>query len=160
MITNRSQFIIKTCVDQGFPLATGDAEKILTTISSVKHATLDKPLVVGDINPEVAGHDIEARLLKVLEDLQISAMFVSSRDVFSETFMSRFMSVVKEGHVHLNNHNSKMFFVNMMRDADVPHEKALLDILKEAPSMLPYYMSYKQSRLPAKHKLTEFLGKL
>ena len=95
VITDNVIKAMKQCTDQGFPSITGTAEEIHEKLFSLKKASFTNPLVVGDINPTVAGRDIESKLLKVLEIIDRDVMFFSSRDYFSETFLSRFSVIMK-----------------------------------------------------------------
>lgn len=148
---------INESVNQGFPLITGKAEEICNKMNLLKNSVLNNPVVVGDINPRIAGNDVEQSLLKVLEGLCIDVMFFSSVDCFSSTFLSRFAVVIKDDELIESTFNSRASFIQVMK-TDMPTVEALRKILKESPAYLPFFMAFKDSRMPSKLKLLEFLA--
>lgn len=156
VITDQLIPAMKACSDRGFSMITGDSDSIYERLFCLKRAQLDNPVAVGDINPEVAGRDIEQKLLKVLEDLTIDVMFFSSKDVFSEVIISRFMRVQKAVAVLPNEYNSKESFLHLLKEEENPH-MALRGVLQQAPSFLPFFLEFRQSRIPAKRKILELL---
>jgi hypothetical protein len=147
---------INESLAQGFPFLTGKAEEICASLNLLKNAMLDNPIVVGDISPKVAGHDIEQCLLKVLEGLTVDVMFLSSMDSFSSTFLSRFAVVFKDDEIIESGFNSRSAFVQIMQ-AELPKVEALKKIIKECPGFLPFFESFHSTHMPGKIKLLEFL---
>lgn len=147
---------MKRCSDQGFSLVTGNAEDIHDKLQNLKRSKLHNPVAIGDINPDVAGRDIEQKLLKVLEEMKIDAMFFSSRDGFSVTFISRFMQVIKQPKVVVSKTNSREAFLNILR-SDQGFLESARGIVENAPAFLPFFMQYRGSRVPSKQKILELL---
>lgn len=156
LISNRVPLMIASCVEKGFPLITGTAFEISEKLSSLRSAELSNPLVVGDISPTVAGRDIEHKLLKVLETLKVSAMFMSSVDGFTDVLLSRFITIMKETPIIENKHNSKLAAIALLKGESYV-EASFATIVKECPSYLPFFIAFTNSRLPAKNKILEFL---
>jgi hypothetical protein len=145
-------------INRGHVIVTGSSEEIVEQLVSVRRAVLDGPLVVGDVNPGVAGRDIENRLLKILEGLDKPAIFLSSKDDFSEIFLSRFVQIVKEIPANENRSDSFSAFratmIDIFKGEDVD---ALGDIVRDAPSFFPLYLRYLQSPIPKKYKVMDLL---
>jgi len=156
MITDDVVSLMKRCSEQGFSMVTGTADEIYDRLHSLKRSHLDNPVVVGDINPAVAGRDVESKLLKVLEDLTIDVLFFSSCDNFSVTFISRFMQVIKKPRILENRGNSKSAFMRIMKE-DISFVESMNSIVQEAPSFLPFFLMYKGARVPSKQKILELL---
>lgn len=158
MITTRVQELLTEYVAGGYVLVGGQASDVVSQLISLRKAVLDGPLVVGDINPDIAGRDIESRLLKVLESMNRPAIFLSSRDGFSDIFLSRFSNVVKDIGVGENKSDSFPAFKSLMIDTlKGEGVNTLLGIVKNSPSFLPLYLGYDQSRMPKKYKVMSLL---
>lgn len=156
MIVDNAGVILKASSDQGFPLITGNSDEISSRLGSLKNSSISNFVVVGDINPYVAGHDIQSKLLKVLEDLKIDAMFVSSRDCFSDIFLSRFVQVIKKVGVYKNNFNSRGAAVSVLKEERSFYE-ILPNLISEFPGYLPFVAKFKSCRVPAKAKLLDLV---
>ena len=153
IISSDAGSIIKDCVEKGFPLVTGTVDEIYKKVYSLRNAHLSNPLVIGDINPMIAGKSIEIKLLKVLEELYIDVIFVSSVDCFSLIFLSRFMQIVKNVIIYKTQVNSKEVFISLLKS----EESSLRSVLKEFPEGLEIFHKYKKSNFTVKSKLLELL---
>jgi len=147
------------CALAGFPIITGTAQEISEELISLKLTTLDHPIAVGDISPSVAGYDIEARLLKVLESLLPDVLFFSTVDAFSMTFLSRFAQVVKQVPILKSVSDSSRLFKAFMREhpPEMTLEEGVKKVIEIAPSCFEFYINFRNSKVPAKAKLVELL---
>lgn len=147
--------VFDSCTENGYVLVTGSLEAMVAKLVSLKRASLGAPVVLGDINPRIVGNSIERALLRVLEDITIDLMVVSSQDSFSDIFVSRFARVVKNVPVYKNRYNSVKAFVDIASDKN--HPAPLRAIIEEAPKYTELYLRYVLSPVPAKRKLLELL---
>lgn len=161
IISERASDIIQDGVNQGAVLITGSLDDIVDSLSSLKRAMLDGVVLVGDINPEVVGQDVENRLLKLLENLLVNAVFISSGDGFSEIFLSRFVEVKKEMSVFQVRESSEIGFRAMLREflnGEQRNEKTrdlMPDVIKDASGFFVLYRMYSDSHIPKKSKMLD-----
>jgi hypothetical protein len=175
IINKDAMLMMKECTDLNFPSVSGNAQEISDALISLNSASLDNPIAVGNISPEVAGRSIENQLLKVLESLQSQAIFFSTTDNFSEVFLSRFVQVNKAVEVKQAFTDSSKSFVSIMtsdntnkivQDVDDSEEveeeeefevSKLEEVLRACPSCLKFFLNYKTSSVPSKAKLLQFI---
>ena len=161
IISDKAFELIQECAKSGHVLITGSLDEIVDTLTSLKRATLDKIVVVGDINPRIHGEEVENRLMKLLESLFVQAVFISSGDGFSDIFLSRFVEVKKEVSLVPVRVSSETGFRLMLRENLREEVKLggtgdiLYEVIKDASEFFPFYNFYLQSAIPKKNKLME-----
>lgn len=146
---------IQSCLDKGFIPINGDSNFICTQLKSLRKMKLENPVIVWDINPGVAGKDVESKLLKLLEDLYIRVVFYSSSDCFSSVFMSRFSFIYKSVSplkVDLTNP------FNLSDEVNSESRDNLGVVVSKSIGYVPYYLNPLASKyVPSMDKILGFL---
>jgi hypothetical protein len=145
---------VQACLDKEFIPLTGSSKYICDQLSSLRKLSLQHPVVVWDINPSVAGMDIEGRLLKTLEDMEIRVVLYSSADAFSQIFLSRFSVVIKSPHIVPieNNPNFDLYTLMEQENTDI-----LTEVVSKSVCYLPYVIQSQSGYITSKAKLMGLL---
>jgi hypothetical protein len=161
IISDRAFEVIQAGVNGGAILITGSLDEVVDSLSSLKRAMLENVIMVWDINPEIMGRDIESRLLKILENLLVNVIFVSSGDGFSEIFLSRFAEVKKEMSLFRVHCSSELSFRAMLREGFICERKnevekdRMPEVIRDAAEFFLLYNIYSSSYVPKKSKVLD-----